>query len=285
MAVWPNNYNTASGRFPYRCAGYAHLYAYNGLAGNRLNQFTRDDVPVTASVPAGYGMRAGYREPLVAGEVSTAAADHFTLAVSASDLLKGGPMVGIEDPVSLSISGDTSNLAMIVALAAAAALSIVDGSPDLKLTVGMGTGFVGITITDGSPLLALLVPMASTAGALTLSATSDLRGTASLEADITPYTELSPESLAASVWNSLAANFNDPGTMGEKLNDAGTAGDPWATALPGAYGAGTAGERLGNVAADVADAVWDETALDHNAAGSMGEKMNAPQVFAWRRIA
>lgn len=284
MAVWPNNYSTASGMSPYRRAGYAHLYAYNGLAGNRLNQFTRDGVPVTSSVPAGYGTRAGYREPLVTGEVSTAAADHLTLTVSAADLLKGGPMAG-ESPITLSISGDTSNLSMIVALAAAAALSIVDGSPDLKLTVGMGSGFVGITITDGSPLLALLVPMASTAGTLTLSASSDLRGTASLEADITPYTELSPESLAASVWSALAANFNDPGTMGEKMNDAGTAGDPWATALPGAYGAGTAGERLGNVAADVTDAVWDETALDHNAAGSMGEKMNAPQVFAWRRIA
>ena len=217
MAVWPNNYNTASGRFPYRCAGYAHLYAYNGLAGNRLNQFTRDDVPVTASVTAGYGMRAGYREPLVTGEVSTAAADHLALTVSAADLLKGGPMAG-ESPITLSIAGDTSDLSMIVALAAAAALSIVDGSPDLKLTVGMGAGFVGITITDGAPLLALLVPMSSTAGTLTLSATPDLRGTASLEADITPYTELSPESLAASVWNSLAADYNEAGTMGEIMN-------------------------------------------------------------------
>lgn len=35
-------------------------------------------------------------------------------------------------------------------------------------------------------------------------------------------------------------------TAGKKLADAGGAADPWATALPGAYGAGTAGNIIGN---------------------------------------
>jgi hypothetical protein len=32
--------------------------------------------------------------------------------------------------------------------------------------------------------------------------------------------------------------------MGEKVNSAGSAGDPWTTILPGGYSVGTAGEML-----------------------------------------
>jgi hypothetical protein len=44
--------------------------------------------------------------------------------------------------------------------------------------------------------------------------------TGSLVADITGQSELSPQSLAAAVWSALAAQFNDAGTMGQKLNAA-----------------------------------------------------------------
>jgi len=37
------------------------------------------------------------------------------------------------------------------------------------------------------------------------------------------------------------------GTTGAGLNAAGSAGDPWTTAIPGAYSAGSAGHRLGNI--------------------------------------
>lgn len=37
-----------------------------------------------------------------------------------------------------------------------------------------------------------------------------------------------------------------PGSLGDKVNSAASAGDPWSTALPGAYAAGTAGSMIGN---------------------------------------
>lgn len=52
---------------------------------------------------------------------------------------------------------------------------------------------------------------------------------------------LSPESLAAAVWNALAASFDAAGTMGEKINDAGSASNPWTEVIEGTY---TAGELL-----------------------------------------
>ena len=45
-----------------------------------------------------------------------------------------------------------------------------------------------------------------------------------LSADITGESVLSPQNLAAAVWQALAAQYNDPGTMGNKLNLASSGG-------------------------------------------------------------
>ena len=50
----------------------------------------------------------------------------------------------------------------------------------------------------------------------------------------------------ASVWDETLAEHLVSGTTGNSLNSAASAGDPWGTALPGAYGAGTAGKILGD---------------------------------------
>jgi hypothetical protein len=56
------------------------------------------------------------------------------------------------------------------------------------------------------------------------------------------------------IWDEdVDAAHQTAGTAGKKLDDAGAAADPWATALPGAYGAGTAGKIVGdNVNAPIA---------------------------------
>lgn len=48
------------------------------------------------------------------------------------------------------------------------------------------------------------------------------------------------------VWDEATAGHTTAGTTGKALTDAGSAGDPWSTALPGAYGAGTAGKIVGD---------------------------------------
>lgn len=52
--------------------------------------------------------------------------------------------------------------------------------------------------------------------------------------------------IADAVWDEAIAGHLSAGSTGLALNSAGSAGDPWSTALPGAYGAGTAGEILGD---------------------------------------
>ena len=53
--------------------------------------------------------------------------------------------------------------------------------------------------------------------------------------------------IAAGVWDQPIADVVDAGSTGEALNAAGGAGDPWITALPGAYAAGQAGNILGSI--------------------------------------
>jgi len=75
-----------------------------------------------------------------------------------------------------------------------------------------GSGAVAATLT------AFASVQASLAGAGSLAVVPYATG--SLAADITGQSVLSPESLASAVWSALAAQFNDAGTMGQKLNSA-----------------------------------------------------------------
>jgi hypothetical protein len=51
--------------------------------------------------------------------------------------------------------------------------------------------------------------------------------------------------IADGVWDELIAGHLGAGSTGAALNAAGSAGDPWTTPIPGAYGAGTAGFIVG----------------------------------------
>jgi hypothetical protein len=52
--------------------------------------------------------------------------------------------------------------------------------------------------------------------------------------------------IADAVWDEATAGHTTAGSTGKALTDAGSAGDPWSTALPGAYGSGTAGKIVGD---------------------------------------
>lgn len=68
--------------------------------------------------------------------------------------------------------------------------------------------------------------------------------------------------IADAVWDEATAGHTTAGTTGKALIDAGSAGDPWTTALPGAYGAGTAGKIVGdNINATISSRA-SQTTLD-----------------------
>jgi hypothetical protein len=123
-------------------------------------------------------------------------------------------------------------------------IAVLDGAAALAFSVdasaAAGKNAVGsadINITAPAALLGGIVDLVASA-ATTVSTNTTIRATGSLAGDITPYTELSPENLASAVWNAVSGNFDDSGSMGEKMNAAGAAGDPWIGTIEGTLTAG-----------------------------------------------
>ena len=52
--------------------------------------------------------------------------------------------------------------------------------------------------------------------------------------------------IADGIWDEATSGHATAGTTGSALTAAGSAGDPWSTSLPGAYGPGTAGKIVGD---------------------------------------
>jgi hypothetical protein len=79
------------------------------------------------------------------------------------------------------------------------------------------------------------------------------RGDAAWTSGGTPPTAAA---IADAVWEeTLTDHSGTAGSTAEALGAAGSAGDPWTTALPGAYGSGTAGKMLSDVKTDTGNLV------------------------------
>lgn len=168
-----------------------------------------------------------------------------------------GSNVGIQTTSELAIS-----MAAGKALEAALSGSCTINSATVQLVVSMVANLEATGNITNAQAVAILQMVASLEGSASVAGTlraighmvaevtanasmsPTMNATANMEADITPFTELSPEALAASVWNTLAADYNTSGTMGNKLNGAGSAGDPWTTDLSTYTTDGTAGKIL-----------------------------------------
>jgi len=109
----------------------------------------------------------------------------------------------------------------------------------------MGSSLSG-TSTITSTLLAIANLVSDLVSTSSLSISQGAIPT-NIESDISSCSDLSPENLAAAVWNSIAASFNNAGTMGAKMNSAASAGDPWSAILPGSYVDGEAGKILSQI--------------------------------------
>lgn len=157
--------------------------------------------------------------------LNLAAGKNIVASLSGNGSLTAGLDLIISLASSLSGTGSISSASLNAPLQLAASLS--------------GSGSVSAQLNALGNLVSALIG----SGAID----ADIYALANMEADITPFTTLSPENLAASVWNAVAADFNISGTTGEKLNAAGTAGDPWTTDLTGYNTADTAGKIVKDI--------------------------------------
>ncbi len=147
---------------------------------------------------------------------------------------------------SLTGSGELSAIGSLIVQAVAAitgsgTITAADLKAFLQAQASLtGTGTVSATATGLGALAALLTGSGT-------SATSTLTGTGELEAAlVVTGTGLTTGNVGAAVWSAIATANNTAGTMGEKLNDAGSASNPWTEVIESGY---TAAEILKLLAA------------------------------------
>ncbi len=190
------------------------------------------------------------------GQLITSGTGSATLAVTANTPLLTASVNGIAS-ATLAVTTNTPVLGAIADLIATSSISVTasnsarlpasDASPLRTASAAISVSASGVILPedDTSPLRTASAVISVT-GSLTSYAVGHMTGSA------LPYTELSPQTLAAEVWNISAADFMASGSMGEKMNGAGSAGNPWTEVIESGY---TASEVLRLLAAVLAGKV------------------------------
>lgn len=170
--------------------------------------------------------------------------------------------------------------------------------------VGSVTGAVGsVTGNVGGNVVGSVASVSGAVGSVTGNVGGNVTGsvgsvaTGGISASSFAANAIDASALAASavgeiadgVWDEAISGHLGAGSTGAALNAAGSAGDPWTTPLPGAYGSGTAGfiigtnidalisSRLASASytapldtAGTATAVWNAATATYGSAGSYG---------------
>jgi len=116
---------------------------------------------------------------------------------------------------------NTVSIGLIVSIAAALTASGGISSAATQALASLVAELTGSSSIDATAAgLADLGAALSGAGIVTANNTALM----SIAATIRGYSDLTPEGIRDNVWNAIAANYNTVGTMGSKLNAAGSGG-------------------------------------------------------------
>lgn len=194
-----------------------------------------------SAIPRGYTHPTAWVLPRVGGDLASSYHGIVgTASVSAN--LAGGYNLAADLTGTSSV---TAALGLIVS--AVAALS---GSATITAAI-TGKLEAAAALTGSASVAASLGALADLVAALSGDATvvAGITAKGALASDVNATATLTVGAIADAVWDEVLSGHLTAGTTGNALNGAGSAGDPWGTALPGAYGAGSAGKLIGDLLA------------------------------------
>lgn len=199
VAAVGNNYITGAQR---------NITAGTGISSELVSKPSGNRHPNCWMMPQKPGALAARNELQGEGDTSfaiTGGVNGQATLAGAGDLVAIGALI-ISLVASISGSGTISNAQAQAFLNLAATLA---GEGDIQAALG--------ALANASASLAAAGDVSSTATALgTLAASITVSGSM-----------LTTTNVGQAVWSAVAAVNNEPGTMGEKLNDAGSGADPW----------------------------------------------------------
>jgi hypothetical protein len=205
----------------------------NFYTGGNSDSVRKASMPTGTQAP--YSIVMGF----VGGELSS------TTFLTGVNVVSSNMYQGVGIGTSITGSGDLANSQLNLIVQLACSLLASSGlSATITGTIQMASSLAGSgNLVASLNLIANVIASINSSGTLV----SNLTGTSSLSSTISSVSDLSPEGLANAVWNSLAASFNTAGTMGNKVNSAASAGDPWSTSLPSSYVDSQAGNIIGQI--------------------------------------
>lgn len=182
-------------------------------SSNARNFYANPVISNKSAVPNGYLPPASWVIPQKAGGLASYTALTALGTVTASNLAGGINVVAdsLTGFVSINANGElvasgTASITGLGLLNTPIALGILNAAASV--------GATGLITNAAVALLAFQT--ASLTGKVVLT-TSDLRANGLMVADILPYTELSPESLADAVWGKSLVDELDSGTYGKLI--------------------------------------------------------------------
>jgi len=195
------------------------------------------------SLPSGYRHPGAWMMPQKPGALSarntvtgsgSASATALAVKLATADLTGDGDLAAFGSLI----------VQLVADLVGSGDISDADLKAFLQAVAGIG-GTGGISSAQATGLGELIAAMTGLG-----SVDSTLTGSGELTADITVTgTGLSTANVGEAVWSALAAANNSAGSMGEKLNDAGSASNPWTEIIESGL---TAAEILKLITASVA---------------------------------
>ncbi len=211
--------------------------AYPTVTGRSLD--------VSATGEAGLDW-ANIGAPTTAQNLSATNIDVDQIVASVSGAV--GSVTGAVGSVTAGVTVTTNNDKTGYGLSAAAVQAVWDALTTALTTVGS----IGKLLVDNVNA-AISSRSSHSAADVWAAATRTLTAfgfgvTVTTNNDKTGYalTTAEEDAIVDKAWDELIAGHLGAGSTGAKLNAAGGAADPWATAIPGAYGAGTAGKIVGD---------------------------------------
>ncbi len=210
----------------------------SGQLKQRFYPETIEGLPTTTALPEGYLAPNAWLLPYDLGSMTTSNLNGGSSLASVGVAGLGG--VVIMDGVGVLEASGGLLAGLEVSISGNGNLSAVGGGLLEAIVAMAGQGLLSgaLGATAG-----LTVEMA---GIGTLTASPQATGEMVLEIYVNE-SQATVNQIVEAVWSALAAEYNESGTMGQKLNGAGSAGDPWTTDLTTYTTPGTAGKKLKDV--------------------------------------
>lgn len=207
-------------------SGYPEQITPVGMYKNRFSKLDNN-----AATPNGYLAPGAWVLPMTPGGMSSYTQGQFTFAKATATLVNAQYMTATG---AITFAKATATISQILAMSASSNINFAKATATLAASVPI-TASGTITFAKSTATLGASLPMNATGVITFAKASGALTATAFMTAAGGGAEPLSPEGLAAAVWNAAVVDFNEVGTMGEKLNDAGSGSNPWTEVIESGY--------------------------------------------------